>query len=566
MQYTFPAKKILITVGIGALVTLFFFIYSTLSFRSYQNGVPLFNSPDETANYFFSKRFAESGTLTFSEPLLLQSKGYVHPRSMTAVGENVAPVSFLGLPVIYGALAKIFTPQAIPFFTPAIASITALFLFLLVRNICSVQAAVPAMILFLIHPAYMFNANRALLPNILFVDFLVIGCALASQMVRMRNRAAALCVGFLAGVAIGASMWVRFSESIWIVGLLLAFGIAYIRKVRIRMIAAFIAGMAIPMILMFQYNAIVYGNPLLFGYQTAVIPTAVHQLEQSSSIIQSVVHFNWTATQLQLITLLKSLKAAVLPFGINPVLYQKTFLDYTIFFFLPFSVLSAAALLFFIWKSLRQIILHRSASRLFLFLSYCAMSGWLVIFYGSWIFYDNLDREVTIGTSYIRYWLPITIFVLVMCGEFLAFLLQRSKGLIRQAILAVCIISLALFSFQQVFFGSSESVNAIASSLMSYHAKRDFIAAQTPPTAVIFSARSDKIFFPLRRVAEQTSDFRELELVKHMYGVAPIYYYGLWSPQDASTLSKKYFEPFGLSLAHVASADSREHLYSVVEK
>ncbi len=566
MRSAFPVKKILFGACIGAIITLFFFIYSTLSFRSYQNGIPLFNSPDETANYFFSKHFALTGTLTFLEPLLAKSNGYVHPRSMTAVGENVVPVSFLGLPVIYGTLANIFGTQSIPFFTPAIASITALFFFLLVRNISSLQAAWPAMILFLIHPAYMFNANRAMLPNVLFVDFLVIGCALASQMMRLQKRAAVLCVGFLAGAAIGASMWVRFSESIWIVGLLLAFGIAYIRKVRIGMIAAFIAGMAIPLIFMFQYNTIVYGNPLLFGYQTVVIPTAVHQLEQSSSIIQSVAHFNWDAAQLQLITLLKSLKAAVLPFGINPILYQKTFLDYAIFFFLPFSVLAATAFFFFIWKFLRQIILHRSTSRLFLFLSYCTMSGWLVIFYGSWVFYDNLDREVTIGASYIRYWLPITVFALVMCGEFLAFLLERSKGLIRQAFLAACIISLALFSFQQVFFSSSESVNAIASSLLSYHAKRDFIAAQTPQDAVIFSSRSDKIFFPVRRVAEQTADFRELELVKRMYGSSPIYYYGLWNPQDAATLSKKYFEPFGLSLVHVGPADSREHLYNVVEK
>ena len=73
------------------LFFLFFAIYSTLSLRSYSNAVPLFNSPDETANYFFSKQFALNGALGYQEPLLKASNAYVHPRSMTAVGEQVVP-------------------------------------------------------------------------------------------------------------------------------------------------------------------------------------------------------------------------------------------------------------------------------------------------------------------------------------------------------------------------------------------------------------------------------------------------------------------------------------------
>lgn len=559
-------KTILYWSGIAALLVFFFFIYSTLSFQSYRNGIPLFNSPDETANYFFSKLFAEKGTLTFHEPLLSASSGYLHPRSMTAVGDDVAPVSFLGLPVIYGFLAKVFGVNAIPFFTPAIASISALFFFLLVRNVWSMQAALPAMILFLLHPAYLYNANRAMLHNVLFVDLLIIGCALASQMVRMRKSAGALCMAFLAGIALGGSLWVRFSESIWILGLLPVLGIAFYRKLRIGIVAAFLAGLAVPLILMAQYNALVYGNPLLFGYQTPVIPQAVQQIEQSASIIQSLMHLDGAAAKTQIVALLVSLKSALLPFGINPHLFKKTFLDYAVFFFLPFSILAAGGLFFFFWRGVVQIVRERSASRLFLLASYAAMGAWLIVFYGSWVFHDNLDKEVTIGTSYIRYWLPITIYSLPMVGELIAFLLERCRGHVHRAFLAACIVCLALLSFGQVFTGSTESITAMASSLASYHGKRQFIADTTPQDSVLFSARSDKIFFPTRRVAEQTSDFRELELVKGMYGRAPIYYYGLWSQQDASTVSKKYFEPYGFSLVFVADADSREHLYKVTEK
>lgn len=86
----------------------------------------------------------------------------------------------------------------------------------------------------------------------------------------------------------------------------------------------------------------------------------------------------------------------------------------------------------------------------------------------------------------------------------------------------------------------------------------------TPEDAVIVSARSDKIFFPARRVAEQTSDFREVEIMKKVLKVAPVYYYGLWGKDDAQTISKRYFAPHGLALEFAGDIDEREHLYKMV--
>lgn len=566
MRFAYFARQHWIEgVSLIALLVVFFFIYSTLSSHSLYNGTPLFNSPDETANYFFSKQFARTGSLGFAEPLLEASNGYIHPRSMTAVGERVVPVGFLGLPVLYGFLAKIFGVHAIPYFTPALASIAALFFYILIRNVFSPRIGALAMILLLIHPAYMYNANRAMLPNVAFVSFLIIACALCSYTYQLRRRSAQIGVGFLSGAALGMSLWIRFSEAPWVFGLLGVFALAAFRKIRIFFAISFLVGLSFPLVLMGWYNANTYGNPLLFGYQTAVIPQAVYQLEQSGTLLQSLASGNAVQFREQAVLLLKAVKHALLPFGIQKELFVKIFWDYGVSFFLPFSILAIFGFFFALRHAFRAIR-KRSVTPLAVTLCTLGMSAWLVVFYGSWIFYDNLDREITIGASYLRYWLPLFIFTLPWGAMMISFLSLRAKGVVAKIALTSLICSLALFSFHQVFMGSSESVDGMRASLQSYNTKRKFIEGLTPADAVVVSARSDKIFFPVRKVAEQTSDFREVVLMKNVLVHAPIYYYGLWSQRDAASISKKYFEPHGMRLEFIVDADEKEHLYRMVGK
>ncbi len=546
------------------LFFLFFAIYSTLSLRSYSNAVPLFNSPDETANYFFSKQFALHSALGYQEPLLKASNAYVHPRSMTAVDEQVVPVGFLGLPVLYGLLAKIFGIGALPFFTPFFASITALFFYILLRSIFSKPVAVVSALLLLMHPAYVYNANRAMLPNVLFIDLLIIGSALIVCAVQKKNILGGTMLGVCAGCALGASVWVRFSESPWVFGLLLAWGIIVMRSLRLNVVLAFLSGMALPLGLMLFFNAHVYGNPLLFGYQTASLPNAVAQLESSGSVFQNLVRGDMSAAFQQSLPILKALKHALVPFGIQKEIFIKTFLDYGVFFFIPFTILALFGFFVAVRNALSEFFFQKKVGQLLWIISAIALSAWLIVFYGSWVFHDNLDREVTIGTSYLRYWLPMFIVTLPFGASLLVAVYGQARGYVSRVIVLSMVSSLAIFSFASVFTGSSESITAMQNEITFYHAKREFITNTTPPNAVIVSARSDKIFFPDRKVAEQTSDFRELELMKNVMGEAPVYYYGLWNKEDAAYISKKYFTQYGLALEFVADADEREHLYRVI--
>lgn len=546
------------------LIILFFFIYSELSFHSFQNGVPLFNSPDETANYFFSKEFARNGELSYSEPLSLKSVGYIHPRSMTAVGESIVPVGFLGMPVIYGALARVFGVGAIPFFTPFFAAITPLFFYILVRNVFSKRIAIVSSILLLIHPAYVYNANRAMLPNIFFIDMLIIGAALVSCAVHAQKKIPMFMFGLAGGGAIGVSLWTRFSESIWVCAILFFLWVLYMRRASLYTVAAICCGMIIPLGLMTYFNTASYGNPLLFGYQNAILPQAAFQIEQSGTLVQLIFRGDISGAVSQAIHIVTAIKHAVLPFGMQPRLFQKIFFEYEVFLFLPFTILALFGFFTAARNALMQLVWRRQLSQCAWIASVFALSAWLIVFYGSWVFYDNLNHEISIGTSYVRYWLPIYIFTLPFGASVIVFAFERVRGIVTKTLITSIVVSLALFSFYHVFAGSSESIDAIKKEIASYHVKRQFIIASTPDDAVIVSARSDKIFFPVRRVAEQMEDFREIKLMKKIIDATPVYYYGLWGRQDAATVSKKFFEPHDMRLEFVADADEREHLYRVV--
>src|SRR3989344_5323920 len=94
----------------------------------------IFNSPDEMANFYFAKEVARHNTLTVREPLNDVLEDHLYPRSILAKNGTLRPISFVGLPRIYGLLAKIFTTASIRFFTGLFAVAGGLFFYFLLRR------------------------------------------------------------------------------------------------------------------------------------------------------------------------------------------------------------------------------------------------------------------------------------------------------------------------------------------------------------------------------------------------------------------------------------------------
>src|SRR3989344_4867435 len=142
------SKEIKLDWQIAVLIILgliFFAVYSFLAFEASLNWQDplgnIQNSPDETANLFFSRLFAEESRLQFADPANQAAEDLISPRSMRVIAGKTVPAGFMGLPLIYGSLAKIAGLCSIPFITPFISIIGLIFFYLLVKEIFGRNAA-----------------------------------------------------------------------------------------------------------------------------------------------------------------------------------------------------------------------------------------------------------------------------------------------------------------------------------------------------------------------------------------------------------------------------------------
>ncbi|MEK7139596.1 MAG: hypothetical protein AAB817_02750, partial [Patescibacteria group bacterium] len=110
-------------IGLLALLTLVF-LYGVLTLTgiSFSPLPPRFNSPDETANYFWANRLAHSRGLRLAEPLNAVAGQQIHLRSdnVTAAGD-VVPGSFVGWIIFLGGWGWLVGSWAIPWVTPLLA-------------------------------------------------------------------------------------------------------------------------------------------------------------------------------------------------------------------------------------------------------------------------------------------------------------------------------------------------------------------------------------------------------------------------------------------------------------
>lgn len=552
-------KKIIVIGVVAGVLGLFFCLYSFLSVATESGSLIKLNSPDETANYFFSKLFAEKTTLGFKDELLTASNNFVHPRSMTVVVDTVRPVSFLGMTVLYGGLSKLFGERALLYYTPFFAVMASLFFFLFVRRIFDERIALLSAILLLIHPAYWYYASRSMMNNVLFVDLLIIGAGILAA-------SRAWYGWLLGGLFMGLSLMVRFSEIIWVCGALFVWGVLCFRRLSFAPTASFLVGLLIPIGILLALNNAIYSSPLAFGYQTIDTSTAIKTLENTQSLLAHFSLASVASIGQNLVTIIMSLAGHLLPFGFVPEVFTKHVVDYGVKMFwwliplLLFGgglVLKRGTISTFREKKLDVRIVYSIVTVL--------IAAWLVVFYGSWLFYDNITKEITLGNSYVRYWLPMYILCLPFVASGMLFLSEQCKlrGL-KEAVVPVGLGVFALLSFQMTLFEPLEGLVRVSGNLVSYREKARAVLSFTPETAVIFSPRSDKIFFPERHVAQSFDDFREVPLVPKILAVAPVFYYGFWNEKDADYVTQKHFKTLGLQLVYVAQFDANERLFQVV--
>ncbi len=513
---------------LAPLAALFFFLAAWF-------GRPvggLWNSPDETANAFWAKRVAVGLPLEVRDVMIGLGAGAIHPRSMAVSGDALVPGSFPGLILVFGALHSILR---LPFvaITPLFTSLAGLAFGGLVSRLFDRRTGFWAAVLFFMHPAVLYYGARGLFHNELCLDLLILSAASFTLRPGARwfgqgGHLDDLLGGFLFGWAIVT----RASEAAWAIPAFLAF-LPFVGKDRWRRFATALCGAAVPAFIFLFLNAGLYGSPFRTAY---VAPAA-----SSASVAASGAR----------------LAPPSLPFGFHPRSILTHLWTYGFSLFWWQTLLAAAG---FAWWALafRKADVKQKAYAL----AAIVTAAWLAVFYGSWQVMDRFDPSaVTIGTSYVRYFLP----AYVAAIPFAALALVRIADAARRPQVAGALAALlALLSIRSAVFTGDESLLAVRSTLGGNAVKKTVLLQAIPPDAVVMTGRFDKLLVPerLRIIPATDASSFAAAATSLTYGL-PVYWYGL-VPSDAelrmfsATAAEK-----GLRLGVPASPIAGEVLYPI---
>jgi hypothetical protein len=196
------------------------------------------------------------------------------------------------------------------------------------------------------------------------------------------------------------------------------------------------------------------------------------------------------------------------------------------------------------------------------------ISLWLLLYYGSFEFSEFFDRtKIILGSSYLRYWLPIFVFGMPLC--LLGFeLISRlfSKKIIQRIVLSVLLITFFIFSINLTLLDPLQGLAQLKTNIAGARKLSNEVDRVTPSNAVIISGFADKVFFPSRRVIvampSDTSTF--MNTVQAITSEAPLYFY--FNPLDGYAVStRSQFDHIGYTLELVEKfTDDNTTLFTVL--
>lgn len=528
--------------ALAAFLTALFFAYAFLPFAA----PPRFASPDESSNHFFASLFANEGKLWHFDSLNLYADGRIRPRSTRFVGEFVVPGGFLGLPVLYGGVAKAFGTGVLPFLTPVVAAFGVLGWGLLLRKFFGGKVALFGAALLAFHPAWWYGAARTFQPNVLFASLATWSAwMLVASPIRgalgergglplLRNADAPI-----AGILFGLALAVRPSEAYWIAPAALAALIALRGKVPWARLAVFFAFTVLALAPFLFLNKTVYGGWLSTGYgdDPTGIPTASQPQGGGAR-------------------LLGPLRPVLFPLGFAPRVAFANAVTYGLGIFAWWSVLTAAALVWFAGVALRMRRERKNFHPTTVAAVWFAAIGalWLVLFYGSWTVQDNPDPSaVTIGSSYLRYWLPLFLsssaLVAWAAKDASERLLKPSAA---KPVIVISLVAYFVIAACVVFRSPQEGLLALRRTLIAEDVAAKGVVARTEDKAVVVVDRADKFLWPERRVMLPLRDEGTYATLGKIKESTPLYYFGITFPEsDLRWLNETKLPPLGLGIEYV---------------
>ncbi|OGY49236.1 MAG: hypothetical protein A3D39_02995 [Candidatus Buchananbacteria bacterium RIFCSPHIGHO2_02_FULL_39_17] len=458
-----------------------------------------FDWPDEAANYFWIKNYAQTGQFAVFEPLNLVAKNQIHPRSFNVRDDgSLVPGSFLGLILFYGLLGKVFGSLLIIYFTPIFAVFGALAFYSIIKKFFDQKIALISAILLLFHPAWWYYSVTSLLPNVVFISLVLISLYFLLKIEKTKFLNLILSA-FFAGLAV----LIRPAELVWLLAIYLVFIIYQRKKLNLIRLTIFLALIFLLILPVLYHQQILFGDFLVSGYDQ--LQTDEINFCQTCKVVQSIL----------------------LPFGFHPAQAVYNFWTHFVSRFWWWSLLAILGLVAYLVNQNRQ----KTEIFVYLLLSLFVF-GWLIIYYGSWQFSDLLTVHLnTLGLSYVRYFLPLYILALPFVALGLLWLISIFKHQFQTLALIILTSILFYHSANLVLYQKADSIMPVRNRILSYQQIASEVNNLTPAESVIVTIRKDKVFFPERRVIhsfDALADNQELqEIILPLINQTAVYYYAL---------------------------------------
>jgi len=576
-------------VIVGLLALTFFIATASFNHLTQDKDYIKWSSPDESANYFFARKFSETGQLAFFDTAGVIGDNLLMPRSVRNDSGSIKPVSFLGMILIYGSLGALFGTAIIPFLTPLFAALGVVIFYFIVRRIFGNRVALWSAFLLATFPVYAYYTVRSMFHNILFIVLLLTAVYLFIIALGRRTPAAdrrffhwnlsvrdwrefllAAGAGFFAGLAVIT----RSSELIWLLPVFFIAFLCYGRRLGLSKIVFLFVGFVLPLIPVAYYNQILYGAFWQGGYNE--MNRSLNEIAQAGGDFwQMAARGDFSLVRDYLSRIFHQVFYFGFKFDQSLLMFKHYVID--MFPVLFYSGLAGALLL------IVRLVRNFERKHLYYLLSWLSLSVLLVFYYGSWKFNDNPDlTRFTIGNSYTRYWLPIYLGLMPLAALALVRFTQalfgrpsrKGKGadslktlrsLATFGLQAAAVAAVSITSLIFVLYGSEEGLAYLYHNSLAEKTNTEKVLSLTESNSVIITRYYDKFFWPQRRVIMGSIPAEEVyaaaaKLVKYY----PVYYYNFYlSAADLAYLNERKLQPYGLAIRLIKKTNTQFGLYQL---
>lgn len=582
---TMSELKIKFNVSILSVVLIalaFFVATSAYNFITQQDGVIKWNSPDETANYYFANNYASGEDLLKFDHASAVANDLVIPRSLRSDHGWLKPVSFLGIILIYGKIGSLTSPLVIPYLTPFFGALGIIFFYFLIRRLFSPRIALISAALLAVFPVYLYYSIRSMFHNVLFLVLLIIAFyfivrALDKKYLHQvklkifsfslpKNVLSGWFFIFIGGFFIGLAIITRSSELLWLLPVLAILILCYAKRLGSLRILLFLSGIGLGLLPALYYNQILYQSPFYGGYGE-MNRTLTDISLAGSEMIKSTFGSQIASYGESINKIFKN----IFFFGFHPGQSKEMFGHYVVKMFPWLTYLAGVGVL-----GLIILNITKPKKKYFVYLLiWVVLSVILVLYYGSWRFTDNPNAgSHTIGNSYTRYWLPMYLMALPLVALAielflkLLFFLFRKTSAYRALIsggATVIVFLISLYSFNFLLFGSEEGIFNLYYNTQEDKRLGRVVLENTPPEAVVMTQYHDKVLFPERRIImgrlEEEQYYPYLGRILDYY---PVYYFNFkYDQATVDYLNNGRLAKSGLKMELVKKVSGQFSLYKI---